>query len=68
MTSVDVYESLIVEVAALDRASMIDRLARFPGELRLDFSDDYLHRCDNDRLRHILLAALWRCQMKRMDN
>ena len=58
------YESLIQEVCGLDRLSMIDRLIHFPGNLRLDFSRDFLDACDTDRLRHLLLAALWRSRLK----
>ncbi len=60
MSSTELYESLLLEVAALSRADMIERLARFPGHLRLDFSQDYLDSCGTDQLRHLLLAALWR--------
>ncbi len=60
MSSAELYDSLVVQVATLPRAAMIDRLARFPGQLRLDFSQDYLNGCETDQLRHLLLAALWR--------
>ncbi len=60
MSSTELYESLLLEVAALSRADIIERLARFPGHLRLDFSQDYLDSCGTDQLRHLLLAALWR--------
>jgi hypothetical protein len=58
------YESLIQEVCGLDRSIMIERLADFSGDLRLDFSRAYLESCDTERLRHLLLAALWRCRSK----
>jgi hypothetical protein len=60
MSSAEIYEALLLEVATLSRADMIARLARFPGHLRLDFSQDYLDSCETDQLRHLLLAALWR--------
>ena len=63
VSSTQVYESLITEVASLDRAALTERLAHFPG-IRLDFSPDYLDRCSTDQLRHILLAATWHCRMK----
>ncbi len=64
MSSTEIYESLLQQVVSLDRSGMIERLQHFPGDLRLDFSEEYLRSCDSDRLRHLLLAALWRCQMK----
>ena len=48
----------------MERDELIARLAQFPGDLRLDFSPDYLARYDTDQLRHWLMAALWRCEMK----
>jgi hypothetical protein len=62
--SSELYESLIQEVCGLERDAVIERLSRFPGDLRLDFSLDYLHSCDTERLRHLLLAAMWRCRIK----
>jgi hypothetical protein len=44
---------------------MIDRLSRFHGNLHLDFSSEFLRTCETDQLRHLLVAALWRCEMKR---
>jgi hypothetical protein len=64
MSSLEVYESLIVEVSTLDRPALIERLAHFPGNLRLDFTEEFLIRCDDDRLRHLLLAAEWRSRCK----
>jgi hypothetical protein len=68
MSSLEVYESLIAEVYVLDRATLIERLAHFPGNLRLDFTEDFLTRCDDDRLRHLLLAAEWRARCKTLPH
>jgi hypothetical protein len=59
-----VYESLIQEVCGLDRRAVIERLSRFSGNLRLDFTPEFLAEYDTEHLRHLLLAALWRCRMK----
>ncbi len=64
MSSREVYESVLLEVASLDRPALIDRLAHFAGDLHLDFSEDFLARCDTDRMRHMLVAAIWRCRTK----
>lgn len=64
MSSAETYESFLVQVASLDRAALIARLAQFSGDLRLDFSPEYLATCQTDQLRHLLLAAMWRCEMK----
>jgi len=65
MSSVELYESLIAEVCELDRANLIERLAHFTGNVRLDFTEEFLARCDNEKLRHLLLAAEWRSRCKR---
>ena len=64
MSSNETYESFLVQVATMERAALISRLAQFQGNLRLDFSPEFLATCGTDRLRHLLLAALWRCEMK----
>jgi hypothetical protein len=64
MTQTDIYEGLVQDVCVLDRATVIERLAHFKGNLQLDFSPAFLHSCDTDRLRHMLLAALWACRLK----
>jgi hypothetical protein len=66
MSSSELYESLLVEVAEMGREQMIAQLARFPGNVRLDFSEDYLEGCGTDQLRHLLLAAMWRSGVKAM--
>ena len=64
MTGSQIYESLIVEVCDLDRDAMIARLTHFEGPLRLDFTDAYLETCSTENIRHLLLAAMWRCRVK----
>ena len=64
MSSLEIYESLLHEVCCLNRAAMIERLTHFPSTLQLDFTEDFLILCDNDRLRHLLLAAEWRARCK----
>ena len=66
MSSSELYESLMLQVAGLPREDMIQRLARFSGQVRLDFSQDYLDGCDTDQLRHLLLAAMWRDASREM--
>ncbi len=64
MTSSQVYDALIVELAPLDRQALIVRLTTVHPGLPLDFSRDFLNSCETDRLRHLLLAAEWRCRLK----
>ncbi len=64
MGSEQLYESLVHEIFGLDRATMIERLTHFDGDLALDFSEEFLNGCDTDRIRHLLMAAVWRCRMK----
>ena len=68
MTSAQVYESLIVEVCDLDRSALIARLTHFEGPLQLDFTDAYLASCSTENIRHLLLAAMWRCRVKGQGN
>lgn len=66
MTSSEEYEAIAREVCTLDRSALIDRLTHFDSQLPLDFSEEFLAASPTDRLRHILVAALWRCRMKEL--
>ena len=67
MSSREVYEALLVEVCGLERAELLERLTHFRGALPLDFSAEYLAGCDTDRMRHLLVAAMWRCFVKQIS-
>ena len=51
------YETMSVQIAGMTRRQLKDRLLHFDGQLKLDFTEPYLDTLDDDRLRHILLAA-----------
>jgi hypothetical protein len=50
-------EATVREIHHLDRAQCIDALAGFRA-IPLDFSRDYLDGMSDERLRHVLLAAV----------
>ena len=62
-----VYEALANEVCSLERTDLIERLTHFGTQLPLDFSPEYLATCSTDQMRHWLVAALWRCEIKRKN-
>ena len=64
MTSNEVYENLVTEICSLERPALIAQLTHFDGDLRLDFSEEYLRQSSTENLRHLLLAALWRCRTR----
>jgi hypothetical protein len=45
------------EIANLTREAVIERLLRFKGRVRLDFTPEFLGRQSTEHLKHILLAA-----------
>ena len=51
------FEEIMVSVASLGKAEIIDRLMKFDG-IKLDFSSDYLKKQTSERLQHILMAAI----------
>ena len=65
MTSAQVYESLVSEIGGMERAAMVERLLHFEGPVRLDFTQEYLEGRETEYLRHLLMAAMWRAQMRR---
>ena len=51
-------EQAISAIAGMNRSQLKQRIRKFNGRFRLDFSEDYLNNAPMDRLRHILFAAL----------
>jgi len=62
----ELYESILTDVASLDRSALAHDLGHFPGSPPLDFTEDYLSNCTTDQMRHLLAAALWRYQSRQI--
>jgi len=58
MVSREYFEQTAISLAALGRNELQKRIKNFKGRFRLDFSEGYLDKLTDDRLRHILLAAI----------
>jgi hypothetical protein len=54
----NVFEEASTSVSELCRTELKQRIKDFPGRFKMDFTDDYLDTATEDRLRHILLAAI----------
>lgn len=59
------FEQYCAYITSLTKAEIKDRLLHFEGPIKMDFTDDYLETLDEDRLRHILMAALVTARMKK---
>jgi len=57
MTKKKAYENIAKNLAALGRDELRRRIRNFKGRFHLDFTEEYLDALNDDRLRHILLAA-----------
>jgi len=53
------FEQFATSIAQMDKTELKQRIKSFPGRFRLDFTEDYLNAAPADRLRHILLAAMF---------
>ena len=51
-------DKIIVFIAGLQKTEIKTKLMNFKGKPRLDFTEDYLESLSEDKLRHILLAAV----------
>lgn len=51
------YETIRLRIAGMNRQELIDHLLHFDGHLKLDFTEPFLKTLEDDRLRHILIAA-----------
>ena len=52
-----VFEHISRQIASMNRDQIKEGILQFKGRIRLDFSEAYLDNLDEDRLRHILMAA-----------
>jgi hypothetical protein len=52
------FERTAVSIASLGKTELTKKIRTFKGRFKLDFTDDYLKKLSEDRLRHILLAAM----------
>ena len=52
------FERTAVSIASLGKIELTEKIRTFKGRFKLDFTDDYLKKLSEDRLRHILLAAM----------
>lgn len=51
-------EEEAIRINALDRESLVAELINFDGRLTMDLTEDFIRSQSDDRLRHILLAAV----------
>ena len=51
-------EELMVVVASMDRASLVDQFHNYHARFAVDFSDDFLAGTPLDKLRHIFVAMV----------
>jgi len=56
-------EQDITTIACMKRKELKNKIRRFQGRFRMDFTESYLNSATEDHLRHILFAA--RVQAKR---
>ena len=51
-------EEEAIRINALGRESLVAELLNFDGRFTMDLTEDFIRSQSNDRLRHILLAAV----------
>ncbi|MBI1336310.1 MAG: hypothetical protein GC164_05045 [Phycisphaera sp.] len=51
-------EQVMQSVASYDRPTCMEELRKLP-DVRLDFTDDFLNAMSLERLRHVVMAAMW---------
>jgi hypothetical protein len=66
MGSDETYRQICEQVCEMDRHAVMEDLLHFPGDLRLDFSEEYLQGCSTERMQHLLVAAMWRSFVKQL--
>ena len=52
-----VFENISSQVSSMSRDQIKEGILQFHGHFKLDFTEAYLDSLDDDKLRHILMAA-----------
>lgn len=52
------FEDISLSITSLDIAAVKRHILNFRGNVNLDFSKEYLDKLSDDRLKHILMAAM----------
>lgn len=52
------FEKVSASVVSMDRSQLCKKIKGFKGSFKFDFSESFLKDCSEDKLRHILLAAI----------
>jgi len=52
------FELTATSIGSLRKKELIKRIKTFEGTFKFDFTDEHLNKLSEDKLRHILLAAL----------
>lgn len=57
MTSTRAFEKISASIVSMNKSQLKKRIKTFKGNFKLDFTDTYLDGLNEDKLRHILMAA-----------
>lgn len=52
------FEKVSASIVSMNKSQLKKKIKSFKGNFKLDFTDAYLNGCSQDKLRHILLAAV----------
>lgn len=58
MVSRESFDNMCCRIAKMNREECKHRIIHFHGRIKLDFTESYLDTLPEDRLRHILMAAV----------
>ena len=58
MTPPRSFEKVSASICSMSKSQLQKKIRGFRGNFKLDFTDAYLKGCSEDKLRHILLAAV----------
>jgi hypothetical protein len=67
MGSDETYQRICDQVCGMDRHAVMEDLLHFPGDLHLDFPEEYLEGCSTEKIQHLLVAAMWRNFVKQLS-
>ena len=58
MTPSRSFEKVSESIGSMSKNQLKKQIRNFRGNFKLDFTDSFLNGCSEDKLRHILLAAV----------
>ena len=63
MLQSDELNDILVAIASLDRAELMEQFQTYPAPFKIDFTDEFLRTQSLDKLRHVFAGLVMHCRV-----